>query len=238
MASKIKVDEMVDSTGLGPVDSPLGLNVNGNLCIGSNRNIYASQLAIEAVNTTIGGRVLLDKPSNSTLNGTQIGIDLSGNLIRIYENATPWKGANIDLGRCNSGLTTSLLNADITKAEIEAKLTGTGIISHQHCDETTLYTTNVGGAITINSSAYSTTVLTLNANTTFTFAAPTNGYSRTFLLWLYNAGSYTITWPTTIYWPGQIAPSLSVNSWDLFAFNSMNAGTMWMGVAATKMAAI
>jgi hypothetical protein len=70
---------------------------------------------------------------------------------------------------------------------------------------------------------------TIAANSTFTFSnAPTNAYS--FILELTHT-SGTVTWPTSVQWPGSAAPTLTTGKTHLFIFVTDDGGTRWRGAA-------
>lgn len=68
----------------------------------------------------------------------------------------------------------------------------------------------------------------VSANTTFTFDNPPTSLAYSFTLEIdYTSG--TITWPTSVYWPGGTAPSLTSNKTHLFTFVTDDAGSRWLG---------
>jgi len=69
---------------------------------------------------------------------------------------------------------------------------------------------------------------TITADITFTF---TNTHSLTgFTLVLTNAGSYNITWPTSVKWPGGNIPTLSTGI-DVLSFTTIDGGSSWFGMS-------
>jgi hypothetical protein len=76
---------------------------------------------------------------------------------------------------------------------------------------------------------------TISANTTLTIANPlAAGKVSTFILELVNGGAYTITWPTSVKWPGGTAPTLTTSGKDVLEFYSYDAGTTWINKIITK----
>jgi len=72
---------------------------------------------------------------------------------------------------------------------------------------------------------------TITANTTFTF---TNTFNLTgFMLYLTDAGSYTITWPASVKWSGGTEPALTATGIDIISFHTMDSGTTWFGMTQT-----
>ncbi len=72
--------------------------------------------------------------------------------------------------------------------------------------------------------------VTLTANCTFTF--PTLASGKSFLIRVTQdaTGGRTVTWPGSVKWPGNVAPTLTgtANSRDIFSFVSFT-GTGWTG---------
>ena len=69
---------------------------------------------------------------------------------------------------------------------------------------------------------------TINANSTFTFSNPPSSRVFAFTLELTHT-SGTVTWPTTVRWPGGTAPTLTTSRVHLFTFVTDDAGTNWRG---------
>jgi len=74
-----------------------------------------------------------------------------------------------------------------------------------------------------------------NVNTTwqFTNASSAANVAQAFTLELYNGGSYTQTWPNAVRWPGNVAPALSPNLYDMLVFVTDSNGTSWRGSVQT-----
>ena len=77
-------------------------------------------------------------------------------------------------------------------------------------------------------------------STTFVFANPpvsavgTGGAAGGFVLELQNGGAATVTWPTTVRWPGGTAPTLTASGFDVFVFITDDAGANWRGVQSMR----
>ena len=91
-----------------------------------------------------------------------------------------------------------------------------------------------GGTDAIDISAGNVVSATVSTATTeFTFTNPSaTGKSCSFTLILTNGGSQTVTWPTSVDWPGGTAPSLTASGLDVLVFTTVDAGTIWYGFAA------
>jgi hypothetical protein len=70
---------------------------------------------------------------------------------------------------------------------------------------------------------------TIAANSTFTFSnAPAGAYNFTLEL---THTSGTVTWPSSVRWPSDIAPILATGKTHLFIFVTDDAGTRWRGAS-------
>lgn len=75
---------------------------------------------------------------------------------------------------------------------------------------------------------------TIAANSTFTFSnPPASGVSYSFTLELTHT-SGTVTWPTSVKWPGDIVPTLTAGKTHLFVFVTDDGGTRWRGSYLTN----
>lgn len=68
----------------------------------------------------------------------------------------------------------------------------------------------------------------VNGNVTYVFSGvPTSGSYSFTLEVAHTSGS--ITWPASVVWPNNAAPSLTTGKTHLFMFATSNAGTTWRG---------
>lgn len=74
---------------------------------------------------------------------------------------------------------------------------------------------------------------TIAANSTFTFSNPPASRAYAFTLELTHT-SGTVTWPASVKWPGDTAPTLTTGKTHLFTFVTDDGGTRWRGVAQTN----
>ena len=88
-------------------------------------------------------------------------------------------------------------------------------------------------ALDIDCSLGSYFTKTINGNSTFTFSNVPAGKSYAFTFELTHT-SGTVTWPTTVKWPGDTAPSLTDGKTHLFVFVTDDGGARWRGVANTN----
>jgi hypothetical protein len=87
------------------------------------------------------------------------------------------------------------------------------------------------GALDIDCSTANYFTKTISANSTFTFSSAPSSRAYGFTLELTHT-SGTITWPTSVKWPGDTAPTLSTGKTHLFTFVTDDGGTRWRGAAS------
>ena len=86
-------------------------------------------------------------------------------------------------------------------------------------------------ALDIDLSAGNYFTKTINANSTFTFSnTPASGTVGSFVLELTHT-SGTVTWPSSVKWPADTAPTLTTGNTHLFMFISDDGGTRFRGAA-------
>ncbi len=88
-------------------------------------------------------------------------------------------------------------------------------------------------ALGIDCSAGNFFTKTINANSTFTFSNAPASRAFAFTLELTHT-SGTVTWPTSVKWPGDTAPTLTTGKTHLFTFVTDDGGTRWRGVSQTN----
>lgn len=90
---------------------------------------------------------------------------------------------------------------------------------------------NCSGSITI--SAVNGNIITLTVKSTLSInlnANTSNSYGRVLTLIMTNGGSYTITWPSSIRWAGNMAPLLTATGIDIVTFITTDNGAKWFGM--------
>lgn len=91
-------------------------------------------------------------------------------------------------------------------------------------------------ALAIDCSAGNYFAKTVAANSTFTFTgAPTAGNAYGMSIDVTHT-SGVITWPTSVKWPGDMAPSLTAGKVHKFLFTTSDGGTTWRGAALSNYA--
>ena len=82
---------------------------------------------------------------------------------------------------------------------------------------------------TVNVALANYFISTPAGTSTWIFTGVPVSRDSSFVLQLANGGSYTITWPSSVRWPANTAPTLSTNGVDLLIFSTVNTGTTWRG---------
>lgn len=85
-------------------------------------------------------------------------------------------------------------------------------------------------ALSIDCSTGNYFTKTINANSTFTFDSVPSARAFAFTLELTHT-SGTITWPTSVKWPNDTAPTVTTGKTHLFMFVTDDGGTRWRGAA-------
>jgi hypothetical protein len=71
---------------------------------------------------------------------------------------------------------------------------------------------------------------TLSGSQTLTFSnPPASPKAGSFTLFVTNGSSATLTWPTTVRWPGGNKPDLTASGKDIIVFTTIDGGINWYG---------
>jgi hypothetical protein len=114
----------------------------------------------------------------------------------------------------------------LTNKTVEA-----GTFTNGYIEETV--TANTSTAYTIDLTSGSVQYLTLTGNCTYTFPTPVAGRSFTLIQRQDATGGRTVTWPSSVDWPGAVAPTLTSTAQrvDKFVFTAID-GSNWLGSVA------
>lgn len=91
---------------------------------------------------------------------------------------------------------------------------------------------SISGNQTIDLTLGNFVTATATGSITWTFSNPSALHASGFVLELTNGGSAAQIWPTSIRWPGGIAPTLTTSGVDVLVFVTDDAGSNWRGVAS------
>mgnify|MGYP006921353787 CR=1 FL=1 len=164
----------------------------------------------------------------TNVTGTFDAVSASGNVSFdggsfVFNEAGADKDFRIE-GDTNSGL----LFADASVDRI-----GIGLLSPaSRLDVSGNYASNITAvaALDINCSTANYFTKTINGASTFTFSSPPASRAYAFALELTHT-SGTITWPTSVKWPKDTAPTLTTGKTHIFIFVTDDGGTRWRGAS-------
>ena len=221
--SKVRADQYTNKEGTGAPSFPNGASITGVLTATS----FSGSLAGTASNATVAvnAQGLTGTPSITvgTVSGTtgtfSGNVSIGGTLT--YDDVT-----NVD----SVGLITARNGINVTAgvstfaAQIQAN-GGTKITGSQ--------TSNISamGANAVDCSAGNYFTKTISGATTFTFTNVPTGVAYTFTMEVTLNGSNAITWPATVKWPADTAPTITDGKTQMFVFITDNGGTRWRGSA-------
>jgi len=102
-------------------------------------------------------------------------------------------------------------------------------------------TLDVYGGVAMNVVTLATTSNTVNValanyfvctpagTTTFVFTGAPVSRDSSFVIELTNGGAYTVSFPSSVKWPANTAPTLTSSGKDLLIFSTANTGSTWRG---------
>lgn len=175
--------------------------------------------------------------TGTTLNFTGSGVTATGTgstkTIDITDTDTTYTAATTSADGLMSSSDKSKLDGIATGANVGVAATGgtfTGEVDFDSRVTQEVQTTSWD----IDCSAGNYFVRSMTGNTTFVFSnPPASGTAYSFVLELDLSSAVTsITWPTSVKWPGDTTPTFTVgNKTHLFFFVTDNGGTRWRGAA-------
>jgi hypothetical protein len=218
------------------------------------KNVFIAYPAEKAVYQQSDGSVLIE---NFELNANAIkSTDTNGNIqlfpngtgyTELYGNTNPGTirfncesnshGVTVK-GPAHSAAATYTVNLPDTLGTTQASGVVTsdsnGVVTFADATVGKL-TTLTGTSVTVNVRDGDNFTHTLSGNTTYTFSNP--GASGTVSAFTFkvvqdaSASGYTVTWPTSVDWPGGTAPTLTAtaNAVDVFVFFTHDNGTTYYG---------
>ena len=219
--SKVRADQYTNKEGTGAPSFPNGASITGVLTATSFSGSLAGTASSATAATNAYGLVGSPNISVGTVSGTtgtfSGNVSVGGTLT--YDDVT-----NIDsvgLITARSGINV-LAGVSTFAAQIEAN-GGTKITGSQ--------TSNISamGANAVDCSAGNYFTKTITGATTFTFTNVPTGVAYTFTMEVTLNGSNAITWPGTVKWPADTAPTITDGKTQLFVFLSDDGGTRWRG---------
>ncbi len=202
--------------GIGSTSPGQALDVNGTVRAtnfsGAGTSLTGTAASLTAGNVTTNAN--LTGPITSSGNATSITAQ-TGTGTTFAMQASPSFTGNVGIGTTVPGSALQVSNTISFASEYSNG--------------------NSGTALTVNWNNGNRQKVTMSGNCTFTFTAPTSGVANVLLELDQNGtGGYTATWPSTVFWPGGSAPTLSTaanaidiitcfyNRTDYYCTGSMN----------------
>ena len=219
--SKVRADQYTNKEGTGAPSFPNGASITGVLTATSFSGSLAGSASTATVATNAYGLVGSPNINVGSVTGTtgtfSGNVSVGGTLT--YDDVT-----NIDsvgLITARSGINV-LAGVSTFAAQIEAN-GGTKITGSQ--------TSNISamGANAVDCSAGNYFTKTITGATTFTFTNVPAGVAYTFTMEVTLNGSNAITWPASVKWPADTAPTITDGKTQLFVFITDDGGTRWRG---------
>jgi hypothetical protein len=213
--SKVRADQYTNKEGTGAPSFPNGASITGVLTATSFSGSLAGTASTATVATNSYGLVGSPNINVGTVSGTtgtfSGNVSVGGTLT--YDDVT-----NID----SVGLITARSGINVI-AGVSTFSGGTNITGSQ--------TSNISamGANAVDCSAGNYFTKTITGATTFTFTNVPTGVAYTFTMEVTLNGSNAITWPASVKWPADTAPSITDGKTQLFVFLTDDGGTRWRG---------
>ena len=219
--SKVRADQYTNKEGTGAPSFPNGVSVTGILTATSfsgslDGTASNATVAVNAQGLTGTPNITVGTVSGTT--GTFSGnVSVGGTLT--YDDVT-----NIDsvgLITARSGINV-LAGVSTFAAQVQAN-GGTKITGSQ--------TSNISamGANSVDCSAGNYFTKTITGATTFTFDNVPTSVAYTFTMEVTLNGSNAITWPGSVKWPADTAPTITDGKTQLFVFITDDGGARWRG---------
>ena len=225
--SDIRVDNIKNELGTGAPTFPYGSNVTGVVTATSFKGSGANLTDTPATSLsgtpnitvgTIGAGNVTSTGTVSAVTGSFSGnVSIGGTLT--YDDVT-----NID----SVGLITARKGINVT-----AGVSTFAAATHQNAGTKVVgpYSANITamGANAVDCSVGNYFTKTITGATTFTFTNAPSSVVYSFTMEVTCNGSNAITWPATVKWPADTAPTLTDAKTQLFTFITDDGGTRWRG---------
>ena len=226
--SRIRADKLVNKNASGGPDFPLGATVTGIMTAaggfagdGSNLTGVPASSLIGTPNITVG----TVGAGNVTSSGTVSAVTgtFSGN-VSIGGTLTNDDVSNVD----SVGLITARNGINVT-----AGVSTFAAATHQNAGTkvTGPYSANITamGANDVDCSAGNYFTKTITGATTFTFSNVPTSVAYGFTMEVTLNGNNSISWPGSVKWPLDTAPTLTDGKTQVFVFITDDGGTRWRG---------
>ena len=232
--SRIRADKLVNKNASGGPDLPLGATISGVVTAttfsggftGSGANL--TNVPATSLTGTPNISVGTVNSGNVTSTGTVSAVTgtFSGN-VSVGGTLTYDDVSNVD----SVGLITARNGINVT-----AGVSTFAAATHQNAGTkvTGPYSANITamGANDVDCSAGNYFTKTITGATTFTFSNAPTSVVYSFTMEVTLNGSNAITWPASVKWPLDTAPTISDAKTQLFTFITDDGGTRWRGNSA------
>jgi len=221
--SKIRAEQYTNRAGTGAPSFPNGAEVTGILTATSFSGSLTGTASTATAATNAYGLVGGPNITVGTVSGTtgtfSGNVSIGGTLT--YDDVT-----NID----SVGLITARKGINVTAgvstfAAATHQNAGTKITGSQTGNITAM------GANAVDCSAGNYFTKTITGATTFTFTNVPTSVVYTFTMEVTLNGNNSITWPTSVKWNADTAPTITDGKTQLFIFITDDGGTRWRGSA-------
>lgn len=188
-----------------------------------NQNTTGSAATLTTART-INGTSFNGSANITTANwGTSRNITI-GNTTRSVDGSTTytWTLADIGAGDVTTAGTQTLTNKTVSGGVYSGVVDVTGSARSSVV---------VVSALNVDCSLGNFFTKTISANSTFTFSNAPASKAYSFVLELTHT-SGTVTWPASVRWPADTAPTLTAGKTHLFVFVTDDGGTTWRGASS------
>ena len=223
--SQVRADNITNRQGTGAPIFVNGIRVTG---LTSISNIVAG-IATFTSDVSIGGTLTYEDVTNIDSVGivtarqgikvTTGGVDVTAGGVSVTAGGVSVTAGGIDVTAGGINVTAGGINvAGIVTASNGVEVTGN-------------YTENItavsGTAVDCSTASYFTKTIT--GATTFTFTNVPTGVAYAFTFEVTLNGSNAITWPASVKWPADTAPTITDGKTQVFIFLTDDGGTRWRG---------
>jgi hypothetical protein len=171
----------------------------------------------------VSGKVLTRASTTGLLKATAgvLGPVVSGTDIKTISGQSLLGDGDILVGDVTTDGTQTLLNKTLSSATLSGATLSSGSMRSAVV---------AVAALNIDCALGNYFTKTVSANSVFTVSNVPSGVAYAFTLELTHT-SGTVTWPTAVKWPGDVAPTLTTGKTHLFTFVTDDGGVRWRGVA-------
>ena len=225
--SKIRAEQYTNRAGTGAPSFPNGAEITGIVTATSFSGSGANLTGTPASSIIGTPDIAVGSVGAGNINSTGIVTAVTGSFsgnVSIGGTLTYDDVTNID----SVGLITARKGINVT-----AGVSTFAAATHQNAGTkvTGPYSANITamGANEVDCSVGNYFTKTITGATTFTFANAPSSVVYSFTMEVTCNGSNAITWPATVKWPADTAPTLTDAKTQLFTFITDDGGTRWRG---------